>query len=65
MAPGIYEPNLIMCNEPLYESHTEVICLCTVNVSVSSANRSDINKEQKASFGPSLGYPFPGFCQVC
>jgi len=36
-----------------------------VNVSVSSANRSGINKEQKASFGPSLGYPFPGFCQVC
>ena len=23
-----YEPNLIICNEPLYESHTEVICLC-------------------------------------
>ena len=36
-----------------------------VNVSVSSANRSGVNQDQKASFGPSLGYPFPGFCQVC
>ena len=36
-----------------------------VNVSVSSANKSGVNKEEKASFGPSLGYQFPGFSKVC
>lgn len=62
MAPGMSQ--ILYCAMNLYMSLIQKL-FAYVNVSVSSANKSGVNKEEKASFGPSLGYPFPGFCQVC